>query len=61
MNPENARREEAGEWLRVAGDDLRLAETALTLVPPITGLALYHAQQVAEKALKAYLVFRGQA
>src|ERR1700694_1685068 len=31
------------------------------LPPPITGLALYHAQQAAEKALKVYLVFRGRA
>ncbi|MFN0165112.1 MAG: HEPN domain-containing protein [Bryobacteraceae bacterium] len=61
MQPENKRLEEAAEWLRVAADDLRLADVALGLEPPITGLALYHAQQAAEKALKAYLVFRGHA
>jgi len=59
MPPENTRLEEAGEWLPVAADDLRLADAALGLEPPITGLALYHAQQAAEKALKAYLIFRG--
>jgi HEPN domain-containing protein len=59
MHPENTQLEEALEWLRVASDDLRLADAALALEPPITGLALYHAQQAAEKALKAYLVFRG--
>jgi HEPN domain-containing protein len=60
MQPETVRHEETAEWLRVAAADLRLAEVAVELDPPITGLALYHAQQVAEKALKAYLVFRGQ-
>ena len=50
----NARRNEAAEWLRVAGDDLRLADVALTLDPPIIGLAVYHAQQTVEKALKAH-------
>ena len=59
MQSDNTRREEASEWLRVASDDLRLADAALGLEPPITGLALYHAQQAAEKALKEHLVFRG--
>jgi HEPN domain-containing protein len=59
MQPGNKRLEEATAWLRVAADDLRLAEAALGLDPPITGLALYHALQAAEKALKGYLVFRG--
>src|ERR1700736_1026933 len=61
MPPDNARLDEATEWLRIASDDLRLADLALETVPPITGLALYHAQQAAEKALKVYLVFRGRA
>lgn len=60
MSPGDERLEEAQEWLRVASDDLRLADAAIALQPPITGLALYHAQQAAEKALKAYLVYRGR-
>lgn len=61
MPPGNTQLDEATEWLRVAHGDLRLADLALGAVPPITGLALYHAQQAAEKALKAYLVFHGRA
>src|SRR5947209_16571636 len=61
MQPDNRRREEATEWLRLVNDDLRLADLALDVVPPITGLALYYAQQAAEKALKAYLLYRGRA
>jgi HEPN domain-containing protein len=61
MQQDNRRVEEASEWLRFVTEDLRLADLALDAVPPITGLALYHAQQAAEKALKAYLLFRGRA
>ncbi len=43
--------------MRIASDDLRIADAALGLDPPVTGLALSHAQQAAEKALKAYLVY----
>ena len=58
MTPES-QAEEAREWLRVAASDLRLAERALSVEPPIIGLALYHAQQAAEKALKGFLVLHG--
>ena len=51
--------EEAREWLRTAAEDLRLAELALDDSPPLTGGALYHAQQAAEKALKGLLVLHG--
>ena len=57
MKPDNRRLEEAAEWLRHVTDDLRLADLALDAVPPITGLALYHAQQAAEKALKHICCF----
>ena len=50
--------EEAREWLRLAARDLRLAELALKDAPPLTGEALYHMQQAAEKALKGFLVSR---
>jgi len=35
--------------------DLRAAEHLLVAQPPLTGLALFHAQQAVEKTLKAFL------
>lgn len=52
MRPEALR--EAHEWLVRADTDLRLGERALE-APPIASGAAYHAQQAAEKALKAFL------
>jgi HEPN domain-containing protein len=50
------------EWLTYADDDLRFAHIGFTLPgeqrPPYH-LVAYHAQQCAEKHLKAYLVFHG--
>ena len=46
---------EARDWLDRADLDLRLAERALRIPPPLAGGAAYHAQQGAEKALKAFL------
>jgi len=47
------------EWLAHADEDLRLARFALTMASGCPyRLIAYHAQQCAEKALKAYLVFR---
>ena len=51
--------QKVGEWLARADDDLRLATYALTMqgqAPPYRLIA-YHAQQCAEKCLKAFLVF----
>jgi HEPN domain-containing protein len=48
-----------GEWLARADEDLRLATYALQMqgeAPPYRLIA-YHAQQCAEKCLKAFLVF----
>jgi HEPN domain-containing protein len=45
------------EWLRKADDDLRTAEMSLSASPPILWIAAFHAQQAAEKALKALLTF----
>jgi len=48
------------EWLTFAAEDLRLAEHALTIAEPCPyRLIGYHAQQCAEKHLKAYLVHHG--
>lgn len=55
MPPDAARIAETSEWLSKAGIDLRAAEHDRTASPPITGDMVFHAQQVAEKALKAFL------
>jgi HEPN domain-containing protein len=48
------------QWLRVAADDLRLAELANAADPPMLSGVVYHCQQTFEKALKAYLVWSSQ-
>ncbi len=48
------------QWLRVAADDLRLAEHANAANPPMLSGVVYHCQQTFEKALKAYLVWHSQ-
>lgn len=52
-DPERAA--EARGWLVKASQDLRACVRLLDTEPPLVGLALFHAQQVAEKALKAFL------
>lgn len=49
----------AAQWINFADEDLRLARHALKMrsSPPYRLIA-YHAQQCAEKYLKAYLVYR---
>jgi HEPN domain-containing protein len=44
------------EWLAKADEDLRAAEAILAAPMPSFGTASFHAQQAAEKALKALLV-----
>lgn len=46
---------ETKAWLIKALVDLRAAEHLLVAQPPLTGLALFHAQQAVEKTLKAFL------
>ncbi|MGH3087929.1 MAG: HEPN domain-containing protein [Rubrobacteraceae bacterium] len=48
---------EVGRWLRYARDDLRVAEALLERKDILPHLACFHAQQCAEKAMKASLVF----
>ena len=50
---------EANDWLRRAERDLLAADRALTGEPPLGDAAVYHAQQAAEKALKALLAGYG--
>ena len=53
MRPEALR--EAREWIDRAELDIQLADRALRVPPALPGGAAYHAQQAAEKALKAFL------
>lgn len=50
--------QEHKEWLKFAGDDLYAAKKLLDSDYIVIGAVCYHAQQCAEKALKAYLVFQ---
>ena len=47
-----------GEWLARAEHDLRVAEFLLTMPEPPPESIGFHAQQCAEKALKAFLTLR---
>ena len=46
------------QWLRKADDDLAVAEYLVSSVRPYYGAVGFHAQQAAEKYLKAFLVGR---
>jgi len=53
-------RYKVGQWVEYADEDLRMARHGLVLGAEAPyRLIAYHAQQCAEKYLKAYLVFRG--
>jgi HEPN domain-containing protein len=45
-------------WLKIVDDDIKSAKGLLCL--EVFSTATYHCQQAAEKALKAYLVFKNQ-
>ena len=45
-------------WLIKADNDLRSAKNDLSDPQPITETACFHAQQCAEKSLKAFIVFK---
>ena len=47
-------------WLEKARHDLETARRVVAGDPPITDTAVYHCQQAAEKALKAFLIDQGQ-
>ena len=42
-------------WPAKAANDLRTAETMLSVVPPVVDTSCYHAQQCVGKCLKAFL------
>jgi HEPN domain-containing protein len=52
-------RESALEWLRFALEDLDYARTGLQSQHLSAGVACFHAQQTAEKSIKAVLVLEG--
>ena len=49
---------EIGQWLIKANNDLRSAKQLFKAEPPLLDTAVYHCQQAAEKALKAYLTLQ---
>jgi predicted nucleotidyltransferase/HEPN domain-containing protein len=50
-----AKIQDTKEWMRKAEEDLRVADYLLADAPPFLGMTLFHCQQAAEKALKAFL------
>ena len=48
-------RREAQAWLQKADNDLRSVQVDLAADPPLIEDALFHCQQAAEKAMKAFL------
>lgn len=52
--------ENTAAWLRKAWQDLRRVERCLAEEPPDVEDALFHCQQAAEKALKAFLTWHDQ-
>ena len=51
---------EAKAWMVKAWRDLETARRAATGQPPFYDVAVYHCQQAAEKAVKAFLVHHGK-
>ena len=51
----NEKRHEVQVWLQKAENDLRSAQVDLAADPPLIEDALFHCQQAAEKAMKAFL------
>jgi HEPN domain-containing protein len=55
--PEQVKREFTRQWIQKAEDDLKAATHLLTSEEPFPDIAAFHAQQAAEKFLKAFLVW----
>ncbi|MBW2185939.1 MAG: HEPN domain-containing protein [Deltaproteobacteria bacterium] len=53
--------QELVQWLTKAAHDLSSARCLSRAKPPINDTAVYHCQQAAEKALKAYLLLMGHS
>ncbi len=52
--------EDTRSWLVKASLDLRAAEHGLRATPPLSWDAVFHCQQAAEKALKAFLAWHDE-
>ncbi len=48
-------------WMVKATHDLRAAETLAAASPPLNDEAVFHCQQAAEKSIKGFLAWHGQA
>ncbi|MGH2370961.1 MAG: HEPN domain-containing protein, partial [Chloroflexota bacterium] len=59
MPPEDEKRRLTWEWLAKAREDILTADRAAQ-PPPLVDSVLFHCQQAAEKALKAYLTWNDQ-
>lgn len=57
MPHDPVRTEAAKGWLNKAADGLRAGSHLLVADPPLAGAAAFHAQQAAEKAMKAFLAW----
>lgn len=55
-----AKRQLVLSWMIKAQHDLASADVLAAAEPPLLDTAIYHCQQAAEKAVKAFLVFRDQ-
>ncbi|MHB8282277.1 MAG: HEPN domain-containing protein [bacterium] len=51
--------ESVKHWIIKAENDLKIAKDEMITNEPATDAVCFHAQQCAEKYLKAYLVFNG--
>jgi HEPN domain-containing protein len=51
---------ETKAWMEKAWRDLEMAHRAVAGNPPFYDMAVYHCQQSAEKAVKAFLVYHGK-
>ncbi len=57
--PDSAILEKVKDWITFAAEDIAFAHHGMTMVKPAYRSIAFHAQQCAEKALKAYLVYHG--
>ena len=53
----NAKEKLTADWLKRASGDLRVAKQVVAMGPQFFVFVLFHAQQTAEKSLKAFLVW----
>lgn len=56
---DEARLREVKSWLAKSQRDLKAARRLMAGDEPLSDTAVYHCQQAAEKAIKAYLIYRG--